>query len=106
MDDIDSGVVHWVIYDIPADVHELPENMPSGYELDDPAGAKQAELQNSSYYGYFGPCSEFSVNTYRWTVHALGTATVPDATVNTTEYEMVPMIQAESLASDSFTGES
>jgi len=106
MDDVDSGVVHWVIYDIPAEVNGLPENMPAGYVLTNPAGTKQAELQGSGYYGYFGACSEFSINTYRWTIHAMSTATVTGATQATTEYAMVPLIQAESLASASFTGES
>jgi Raf kinase inhibitor-like YbhB/YbcL family protein len=106
LDDVDSGVVHWVIYDIPADVFQLSESMPSGYTVVTPAGAKQAELQGSGYYGYFGPCSEVSTNTYRWTLHAMSAATVTGATQATTEYEMVPLIQAQSLASAQFTGES
>lgn len=106
MDDVDSGVVHWVIYDIPPQVFDLPEDVPAAYELLDPAGAHQAELQGSGYFGYFGPCSEFSVNTYRWTLHAIGSERLPDATRQTTEYEMVPLIEAASLDAVSFTGES
>lgn len=106
MDDVDSGVVHWVIYDIPKSALSLPENVPAGYALDDPDGALQAELQGSGYHGYFGPCSEFSTNTYRWTVHAMSGPTVSGASQQTSEYEMVPLIEAESLGSAEITGES
>jgi Raf kinase inhibitor-like YbhB/YbcL family protein len=106
MDDVDSGVVHWVIYNIPPKVLQLPENMPSGYSLTNPLGARQAEMQGTGYYGYFGPCSGPATNTYRWTIHAMSTATVTGAAQSTTEYEMVPLIEADSLESTSFSGES
>ena len=106
MDDVDSGVVHWVIYDIPADVLLLAEDLPSGYILSEPDGALQAELQGSGYHGYFGPCSEFSTNTYRWTLHAVEDEAVPGASQDTNEYDMVPLIEAASLESVSLSGES
>jgi Raf kinase inhibitor-like YbhB/YbcL family protein len=106
MDDVDSGVVHWVVYDIPADALGLPEDVPSGFELADPAGARQAELQGSGYFGYLGPCSQWSTNTYRFTLHAIGSDALPGATRQTSEYDMVPLIEAASLAAVSLSGES
>ena len=106
MDDVDSGVVNWVAYDLPKETRAIEENVPAGYQPAELGGGKQAEIQGSTYFGYFGPCSPGVVNTYRWTIHAIGTAELEGATRDTTEYEMVRLIQAQSLGSDSFSGES
>ncbi len=106
MDDVDSGVVHWVVYDIPVSAFALPEDVADGYEMADPEGAKQAELQGSGYHGYLGPCSEWSVNTYRFTLHAIGTRTLRDASPDTSEYDLVPLIERRSLAWTTLAGES
>jgi len=45
--------VHWVLYDLPATVIELPENLPKGQYL--PNGAKQG-LNDFKHLGYGGPC--------------------------------------------------
>ena len=99
-----DGLLHWVVYDIPADARSLDADLPDGARLDDPAGALQAELQNSGYYGYLGPCSPSSVNTYSFTIHALGTAALsPD---DDSEITVAEQIEAASLASASLSGES
>jgi len=46
--------VHWVIYDIPADVHQLPEGVPTQAELDQPPGAEQG-MNSRHTIGYEGP---------------------------------------------------
>jgi Raf kinase inhibitor-like YbhB/YbcL family protein len=105
--DIDAGnLVHWVLYDIPATILEVAEDVPAGYMPTFPAGAKQAELQGSGYYGYFGPCSPRSINTYQWTVHALDTTTLPGVTMTSTENEIANAVEAASIASASVSGES
>ena len=107
MRDTDAGdLVHWVIYDIPSTVLALPEGVEDGYEPPVPAGARQAELQGSGYYGYFGPCSPASVNTYELTVHALDTPALPGVTRTSTEDEIAAAVEAVSIASASLFGES
>ena len=100
-----NDLVHWVIYDIPSSVNALPQGIPSGYMVTDPAGAKQAELQNV-FFGYFGPCSPNSVNTYQWTVHAMGSDLLPGVDMNTTENTIASAIEGSSLAQASLSGES
>jgi Raf kinase inhibitor-like YbhB/YbcL family protein len=107
MRDTDAGnLVHWVIYDIPATVFDLPEDIPDGYEPATPAGAKQAELQGSGYFGYFGPCSPGSINTYVWTVHALDTPTLSGVSASSTEDQIAAAVEGASIASASLAGES
>jgi Raf kinase inhibitor-like YbhB/YbcL family protein len=55
-DDPDAPVgtwVHWVLYDLPTTVSELPENSPKGQYL--PSGGKQG-LNDFKRLGYGGPC--------------------------------------------------
>ncbi|GAB5546614.1 MAG: YbhB/YbcL family Raf kinase inhibitor-like protein [Sandaracinaceae bacterium] len=99
-----GGLVHWVIYDIPGSTTAVDEGVPSGYEPPFPAGAKQAEIQGSGYFGYFGPCSGGRGNTYAWTVHALDVASLPDVDRGTPENDVAALVESISIASASFTG--
>jgi len=60
MDDPDAPVglwVHWVLYDIPADLRGLPENLPKTKRA--PGGAKHGAswgVDSFSRTGYGGPC--------------------------------------------------
>ena len=45
--------VHWVLYDVPANIHELQEGMPKREEL--PNGTKQGR-NDFRKIGYGGPC--------------------------------------------------
>lgn len=105
--DIDAGgLVHWVVYDIPATTFAILEDVPDGFELAAPAGAKQAELQSSGYYGYLGPCSDGRINTYRFTLHALDTAALPGVDRTTTENAAAAAVEAASIATATLNGES
>ena len=56
MDDPDAPVgtwVHWVLYDVPAETHELAENVAKQEEL--PNGARQGR-NDFRRIGYGGPC--------------------------------------------------
>ncbi|MBI2877475.1 MAG: YbhB/YbcL family Raf kinase inhibitor-like protein [Candidatus Tectomicrobia bacterium] len=56
MDDPDAPVgtwVHWVLYDLPATIHELPEGVPTQETL--PNGARQG-INDFKQIGYGGPC--------------------------------------------------
>lgn len=55
MDDPDAPIgtfTHWVVYDIPAGVRELPEGLPKSDRID---GIKQG-INDFGYVGYGGPC--------------------------------------------------
>ena len=73
MDDPDapSGTfVHWVLYGLPADRHELTENMPNDEVL--PNGARQG-VNDFGKIGYGGPCPPSGTHRYYFTLYALDT---------------------------------
>ncbi|HNY76595.1 MAG TPA: YbhB/YbcL family Raf kinase inhibitor-like protein [Bacteroidales bacterium] len=61
---------HWVLYDLPADVHELPENLPKDKIL--PNGAKQG-ITDFKKVGYGGPCPPNGTHRYYFKLYALDT---------------------------------
>lgn len=99
-----GDLVHWAIYDIPASVRALDAGIAEGYEPTAPAGAKQAEIQGSRYFGYFGPCSGGRGNTYEFTLHALDVEALPGVDRSTPETEVAAQVEATSIESTSFTG--
>ncbi|MEN0066963.1 MAG: YbhB/YbcL family Raf kinase inhibitor-like protein [Myxococcota bacterium] len=100
-----DGLIHWAIYDIPADVTSLPAGIPEGATVADPEGARQAEAQNSDFFGYFGPCSPNSVNTYRFTVYAMPDPTLP-IDGDDSEINVADVTEAQALNRASLRGES
>ncbi|HEX6927113.1 MAG TPA: YbhB/YbcL family Raf kinase inhibitor-like protein [Longimicrobiaceae bacterium] len=57
--------VHWVLYDVPADTHELPEDSV-------PAGAREG-LNDWKRVGYRGPCPPIGRHRYFHKLYALDT---------------------------------
>lgn len=85
MDDLDAGFVHWVMYDIPGDITDLPIDLPDGEELAN--GAKQGE-NDFGDVGYGGPCPpEGETHTYRFRVFALDQETGLDAAMRAEDVE-------------------
>jgi Raf kinase inhibitor-like YbhB/YbcL family protein len=75
--DTGYNMLHWVLWDIPPTVFELPEGLPSGYELMNPMGAHQvASMGGSAYaHAYYGPCSGGGLaSTYEYRLYALNAA--------------------------------
>jgi len=99
------GIIHWVIYDIPAATLGLPLGVSDGYEVTTPAGAKQGLIQNTGFFGYFGPCSPNSVNTYVFTVHAMSETNLP-VSMTDSERDIALDIEQNAIASASLSGES
>ncbi len=62
--------VHWVIYDIPANIRELKENIPVKEKLDN--GAKQGK-NDWRNIGYGGPCPPGGTHRYYFKLYALDT---------------------------------
>jgi Raf kinase inhibitor-like YbhB/YbcL family protein len=103
--DFQSGFLHWVIWDIPASTMTLPEGIENVYQPSAPAGSKQAPF-NQSLVGYLGPCSPNSVNTYQFTVYAIGSATLSGLSQSSSKQEAAAAIEAAAIASASLSGES
>ena len=62
--------VHWVLFNLPADTKELPENMPTDGTL--PSGAKQG-ITDFGRTGYGGPCPPQGTHRYFFKIYALDT---------------------------------
>ncbi len=62
--------VHWVLYDLPADINELPEGIPPEKILEN--GAKQG-INDFRKIGYGGPCPPFGTHRYFFKIYALDT---------------------------------
>lgn len=60
--------VHWVLFNLPAKVQELPENVPPAKTL--PNGAKQG-TNDFGRIGYGGPCPPGGTHRYYFKVYAL-----------------------------------
>jgi phosphatidylethanolamine-binding protein (PEBP) family uncharacterized protein len=73
---------HWVIWDIPANVYALPENVEHEAQPAVPAGSKQSYVDGLDGFtgsGYLGPCPQ-SINSrqdYKFTLYALDVETLP-----------------------------
>ena len=60
--------VHWVLFNLPAGVNELPENIPPVEKL--PSGAKQGS-NDFQKIGYGGPCPPGGTHRYYFKIFAL-----------------------------------
>ncbi|NUR84129.1 MAG: YbhB/YbcL family Raf kinase inhibitor-like protein [Nonomuraea sp.] len=101
------NLIHWVIYDIPANVTALPQNVDHAYLPSVPAGARQVYYRGSaSLYGYQGPCSPWSVNTYQFVVHALDRAVLSELSSGSSTTTAAAVISAASVGSAALSGRS
>jgi hypothetical protein len=62
--------VHWVLFNLPADVKELAENVPADKTL--PSGAGQG-ITDFGRVGYGGPCPPSGTHRYFFKIYALDT---------------------------------
>ncbi|WP_020667733.1 YbhB/YbcL family Raf kinase inhibitor-like protein [Amycolatopsis nigrescens] len=108
MRDLDNAnLIHWVIYDIPVSATSLPQNVEHAYQPSVPAGARQIYYRGSaSLYGYQGPCSPSTVNTYEFVVHALNQASLTNLNSGSSTQTAARAITAASIGSARISGES
>ena len=101
MDDPDArGFVHWLLYNIPADVRDIPVGASSRKAL--PAGAAEGE-NSASYTGYFGPCPPgSSPHHYVFRLYALDTDFKLPA--GRTRKQLADTVKGHILAEGSTTG--
>jgi Raf kinase inhibitor-like YbhB/YbcL family protein len=82
--DNDNGLVHAVIWDIPADAHAVPEHVERVAMPSVPAGAKQAKAYDG-VFGYAGPCPNGHTHHYEFELYALDVSTMPGLTSTTSK---------------------
>jgi Raf kinase inhibitor-like YbhB/YbcL family protein len=91
--------VHWVLYDLPADIRELPEAMPP-----DPillTGGVQGK-SDFDRYGYGGPCPPRGTHRYVFKLYAIDT--VLDLPPGASKAEVVEAMQGHILAGAELVG--
>ena len=101
-DDPDAPIgtwVHWVIFNIPPNVHELEENIPPERELTN--GAKQG-ITDFRRIGYGGPCPPGGTHRYFFKLYALDT--ILDAEAGMTKQELLDLIEGHILAQGQLMG--
>ncbi len=70
--DAPAGVfTHWVLFNLPADIHNLPQGVPNTETLDN--GAVQGQ-NSGGKIGYTGPCPPQGTHRYRFFLYALDTS--------------------------------
>ncbi|WP_207401048.1 YbhB/YbcL family Raf kinase inhibitor-like protein [Actinomadura roseirufa] len=108
MRDLDNqNLIHWVIYDIPVSATSLPQNVEHVYQPATPAGARQVYYRGSAkLFGYQGPCSPSTVNTYEFVVHALNRQSLTELTESSSTQTAARAITNASVGSAKITGES
>lgn len=101
-DDPDAPVgtwVHWVIFNLPADLKELPENTPPQKTLQN--GAKQGK-NDFRKIGYGGPCPPSGTHRYFFELYALNTVLNLEAGV--TKADLLKTMEGHILAESRLMG--
>jgi hypothetical protein len=91
--------VHWVMWNIPPSVQELPENVPPKPEL--PDGSRQG-ISDFRRPGYGGPCPPSGVHRYYFRIYALDT--VLDLPGSTRKADLVKAMKGHILAEGQLMG--
>jgi Raf kinase inhibitor-like YbhB/YbcL family protein len=93
---------HWVLWDIPANVTSLPENIEHQAQPAVPAGSKQSLVNLDGFMGsgYLGPCPQApnSVQSYQFTLYALDVDTVPGLTATSSPTQAATAVKAHLVA--------
>ncbi len=91
--------VHWVMYDIPLETGELPENVPLNKVL--PSGAKQG-ITDFRRIGYGGPCPPSGTHRYFFKIYALDM--VPDLDAGATKKQLLEAMEGHIIAEGQLVG--
>jgi hypothetical protein len=91
--------VHWVVYDVPADVQGLPEDLPRDKAF--PVGGEQG-VNSSNELGYTGPCPPSGTHRYFFKVYALDDKT--NLPPGETKAKLLKALQGHILAQGQIMG--
>jgi Raf kinase inhibitor-like YbhB/YbcL family protein len=104
MDDPDAVYTHWVIFNLPPDIHGLPEAVPKDEELAN--GALQGKVGSGGIgypTGYFGPCPpKGPPHHYRFTLYALDS--MLDLSAGASKEELLQAMQGHILGQAQLIG--
>lgn len=93
---------HWVIWDIPANVLSLPENIEHAASPAQPAGSKQSLVNLDGFQGsgYLGPCPQAvgSQQDYKFTLYALDVETLPGLSATSTPAQAATVVKQHIVA--------
>jgi Raf kinase inhibitor-like YbhB/YbcL family protein len=100
------GLIHSVIYDIPASLTALPADVEKVYAPADVPGAHQSLTLGGVAFGYIGPCppANGDPHTYELELFALDVAVLSGADMTTTQSQARTLILANDLASVKLSG--
>ncbi len=104
--DKSNGLVHAVIYDIPASATGLPADVEKVYAPTDVPGAHQTDSYTAGMRGYRGPCPPVNggAHTYEFALFGLDVAALPGASMTTTRAQAVTLINQHKTATVTLTG--
>ena len=92
--------VHWVVYDLPATAHSLPENVAKSQYI---AGNARQGLNDFHHLGYGGPCPPLGKpHRYFFTLYALDV--MPDLKPGLTRNDLLKAMQGHVLAEGQLMG--
>ncbi len=97
MVDTTEGLIHWAMWDIPASVSSVPENIEKTAEPDDPAGAKQTVAYDGATRGWLGPCPP-ETHDYTIYLYAVEEHPLPELTLESTRLPVVNALENAALA--------
>ena len=103
MDDPDAPAGtwdHWIVFNLPADVRKLPEDMPAGMKFGDVAATFGKNSWGRSEYG--GPCPPGGTHRYFFKLYALDTTL--SVCENASKKQVMAAIQGHILAKTELMG--
>jgi Raf kinase inhibitor-like YbhB/YbcL family protein len=104
--DVGSGLLHWVIWDIPLATTSLGADVDKLFQPADVPGAKQAiSTVDNTTRGYMGPCPPFpNTHNYQFDVYAVDSATLPNVVMDSTASAVLVQIAMHNKGHASLKG--
>ncbi|MFN0249256.1 MAG: YbhB/YbcL family Raf kinase inhibitor-like protein [Kofleriaceae bacterium] len=99
--DLNNGLVHSAIYDIPGTLTSVPGMVDKVYAPIAVPGAHHPPAY-TNVRGYEGPCPN-DPHMYQHKIYALATATVPNTMMSTTRAQLVTELEAANLGTGTLT---
>jgi hypothetical protein len=99
-----NNLIHWAIWDIPANASGLPTAVQKAANPANVPGAQQVTSYDGATFGYLGPCPPVT-HTYQFVVYALDVATLPGLSTSSKRSEVEATAKAHSLDSATLSGQ-
>ena len=99
--DLNNGLVHSAIYDIPGTLTSIPGMVDKVYAPTAVPGAHHPTAY-TNVRGYEGPCPG-SAHMYQHKIYALATTTVPGSMMSTSRTDLVTALEATNLGTGTLT---